>query len=93
MSKMIPVRTEMLENILWQQMKKIYPSQNNKYQQNQKIQKKHLDIECCTSATQDCEVCIELETASIETVPITEDLMQIQIFKDSKDFETKDLQF
>ena len=28
-----------------------------------------LEIECCTSATQDCEVFVESETAPLETIP------------------------
>ena len=34
-----------------------------------------LEIECYTSAIQDCEVVIESEMAPLETVPLTEDLM------------------
>ena len=30
-----------------------------------------LEIACCTSATQDCEVFVESETAPSETVPLT----------------------
>ena len=36
-----------------------------------------LEVECYTSATQDCEVSIELETSPLETIPLIEDLMQI----------------
>ena len=38
-----------------------------------------LEIGSCTSATQDCEVFAESETAPSETVPLTEELMQIEI--------------
>ena len=34
-----------------------------------------LEIGCCTSATQDCEVFVESETAPSETVPLTEELI------------------
>ena len=34
-----------------------------------------LEIGCCTSATQDCEAFVESETAPLETVPLTEELM------------------
>ena len=43
-----------------------------------------LEIECCTSATQDCEVFVESETAPIETVPLTEELMQTEVSKGAK---------
>ena len=49
-----------------------------------------LKIRCCTSATQDCEVFNELETAPSETVPLTEELMQIEVLKGGRDFGTKD---
>ena len=34
-----------------------------------------LEIECCTNATQDYEAFVELETAVLVTVPLTDDLM------------------
>ena len=34
-----------------------------------------LKIECCTIATQDCEVFVESETVPLETIPLTEELM------------------
>ena len=49
-----------------------------------------LEIECCTSATQDCEEFVESETALLETVPLTEELMQTEVLKDARDFRTKD---
>ena len=49
-----------------------------------------LDIECCTSATQDCEVFVESVTAPLETVPLTEELMQTEVLKGGRDFRTKD---
>ena len=42
------------------------------------------EIECCTNATQDCEVFVESETAPIETVPLTEELMQTEVSKCAK---------
>ena len=35
----------------------------------------------CTSATQDCEIFVESETAPLETVPLTEELMKIEILR------------
>ena len=49
-----------------------------------------LEIGCCTSATQDCEVFAESETAPSETVPLTEELMQIEVLRGGRDFKTKD---
>ena len=49
-----------------------------------------LEIECCRSATQDCEVFVESETAPLETVPLTEELMQTGVLKGARDFGTKD---
>ena len=49
-----------------------------------------LEIECCTSATQDCDVSGEPLTAPLETVPLTEKLMQIELLKGPRDFGTKD---
>ena len=43
-----------------------------------------------TSATQVCEVFIESETAPLKTAPLTEDLMQTELSKGARDFETKD---
>ena len=45
-----------------------------------------LETECCTKTTQDCQVFTESETASLETVPLTEDLMQTEVFKGAIDF-------
>ena len=52
-----------------------------------------LEIECCTSATQDCEVFAESETAPLETVPLTEELMQTEVLKGARDLEPKILLF
>ena len=41
--------------------------------------------ECCTSATQDCEVFVKSET-----VPLTEELMQTELLKGTGDFESDD---
>ena len=49
-----------------------------------------LEIECCTSATQDCDVFDESLTAPLETVPLTEELMQTEVLKGARDFGTKD---
>ena len=49
-----------------------------------------LEIECCTSATQDYEVFVESETAPLENVPLTEELMQTEVLKGPKNFGTKD---
>ena len=49
-----------------------------------------LEIVYCTSATQDCEVFVESETAPSETVPLTEELMQIEVLRGDRDFGTKD---
>ena len=49
-----------------------------------------LETECCTSATQDCEVFVESETAPLETVPLTEELMKTEVLKVARDFGTKD---
>ena len=49
-----------------------------------------LEIECCTSATQDSEVFVESETAPLETVPLTEELIQTDVLKGIRDFGTKD---
>ena len=49
-----------------------------------------LEKGCCASATQDCEVLAESETAPPETVPLTEVLMQIEVLRGGRDFETKD---
>ena len=48
------------------------------------------EIECCTSATQDSEVFVESETAPLETVPLTEELIQTDVLKGIRDFGTKD---
>ena len=48
-----------------------------------------LEIECCTSATQDCELFVESETAPLENVPLTEELMQNEVLKGARDFGTK----
>ena len=49
-----------------------------------------LEIECCTSTTLDCEVFVESETATLETVPLTDELMQTEVRKGTRDFGTKD---
>ena len=49
-----------------------------------------LEIECCTNATQDCEVFVESETVPLETVPLTEELMQNEVLRGVRDFGTKD---
>ena len=49
-----------------------------------------LEIVYCTSTTQDCEVFVESETAPSETVPLTEELMQIEVLRGGRDFGTKD---
>ena len=41
-------------------------------------------------STQDCEVSGESETAQLETVPLTEELMQTEDLKGARDFGTKD---
>ena len=45
-----------------------------------------LEIGCCTSATQDCEIFV----APLESVPLTEELMQIEVLRGGRDFRTKD---
>ena len=49
-----------------------------------------LETRYCTSATQDCEVFVESETAPSETVPLIEELMQIEVLRGGRDFGTKD---
>ena len=49
-----------------------------------------LEIGCCKNATQDCEVFVESETAPLETVSLTEELMKIEILRGGRDFRTKD---
>ena len=49
-----------------------------------------LEIGCCKNATQDCEVFVESETAPLETVPLTEELMQIEVLRGGRDFGTND---
>ena len=49
-----------------------------------------LGIGSRTSATQVCEVFIESKTAPLKTAPLTEDLMQTELSKGPRDFETKD---
>ena len=49
-----------------------------------------LEIGCCTSATQDCEVFVESETAPSETVPLKEELRHIEVLRGGRDFGTKD---
>ena len=48
-----------------------------------------LESVCCTSATQDCEVFVEWETSPLETVPLTDELIQTQVLKGGRDFGTK----
>ena len=50
-----------------------------------------LKVVCCESATQNCEVFVESETAPLETVSLIEDLMQTKILKSVRDFRTKDV--
>ena len=50
-----------------------------------------LEIECCTSATRDFEVFLESETAPLETIPLTEELIQTKVLKGIRDFGTKDV--
>ena len=49
-----------------------------------------LEIECCPNATRDCEVFVESETAPLETIPLTEELMPTEVLKGARDFGTKD---
>ena len=49
-----------------------------------------LEIGCCTSATQDCEIFVESQTAPLESVPLTEELLQIEVLRGGRDFRTKD---
>ena len=49
-----------------------------------------LEIKWCTNATQDCEVFVESETVSLETVPVIEESMQNEVLKSTTDFGTKD---
>ena len=49
-----------------------------------------LEIKCWTNATQDCEVFIESETVPLETVSLTEELMQNEVLRGARDFGTKD---
>ena len=49
-----------------------------------------LEIGCCTSATQDCEIFVESQTAPLEIVPLTEELLQIEVLRSGRDFRTKD---
>ena len=42
------------------------------------------------NATQDCEVFVESETAPLRTVPLREEVMQIEVLKGARDFGTKD---
>ena len=48
-----------------------------------------LEIGCCKSATQDCEVFVESETVPSEAVPLTEELMQTEVLGCGRDFRTK----
>ena len=48
-----------------------------------------LEIECCTSATQDSEVFVESETAPLKTVPLTEELIQTDVFKRHQRFRNQ----
>ena len=49
-----------------------------------------LEIECCTSATQNCEVFVESETAPLETVLLTDELIRTEVLKGARDFANKD---
>ena len=57
---------------------------------SKKLPQLELWIGSRTSATQACEVFIESETAPLKTAPLTEDLMQTELSKGARDFETKD---
>ena len=83
--KMIPVRTEVLENT---QARKINVTRIKRMENYYllRIRKRML----CKCNTQDCEVLAESETAPPETVPLTEVLMQIEVLRGGRDFETKD---
>ena len=48
-----------------------------------------LEIECCTRVTQDCEIVFESENAPWETVPQSEELMQTEVSKGTRDFRKK----
>ena len=61
-----------------------------KIEESRSITCLELEIECCTSATQVCEVFVESDTAPLETVPLTEELMQTEVLKGARDFGTKD---
>ena len=91
MSKVVLVKTEMLGNILWYQMKTFTPAKKINVTRIKNIEVcLELEIESCTSATQGCEVFIQSETAPLETAPITEDLMRTEISKGARDFGAKD---
>ena len=49
-----------------------------------------LKIGYCTSARQDWEVFVESESAPLETVPLREEFMQIEVLRDGRDSVTKD---
>ena len=49
-----------------------------------------LEIGCCTSVTQECEVFVESETGPLETVLLTKGLIQTEVVRGGRDFETKD---
>ena len=45
-----------------------------------------LEIGSCTSATQGIEVFVELQTAPLDTVPLTKYLMQTELLRGDRDF-------
>ena len=73
-------------------MKKIYPSQKDKCHQNKEnsVTCLELEIACCRRVTQDSKLFAESETAPLETVPLTGELMQAEVLKGARDFGTKD---
>ena len=49
-----------------------------------------LEIACCRRVPQDSKLFAESETAPLETVPLTGELMQAEVLKGARDFGTKD---
>ena len=48
-----------------------------------------LEIKYCLFATKECEVFVKSETVSLETVPITKELMQNEVPGSARDFGSK----
>ena len=48
-----------------------------------------LEIKCCTNATQDSEIFVESETVPLETVLLTEELMQTEVLKRCQRFQNQ----